>query len=50
MIMTREKPEEITFIDPLSDFGFKFFFGEEPNKNLLIAFLNEVFQVLHTAT
>lgn len=42
--MTREKPEEITFIDPLSDFGFKKIFGEEPNKDLLIAFLNEVFQ------
>ena len=44
MIMTKEKPEEITFIDPLSDFGFKKIFGEEPNKDLLIAFLNEVFQ------
>ena len=32
------------FIDPLSDFGFKFLFGSEPNKELLIAFLNELFE------
>ncbi len=42
--MSRQKPEEITFIDPLSDFGFKRIFVEEPNKDLLIAFLNEVFK------
>uniref|UniRef100_UPI002930B09D Rpn family recombination-promoting nuclease/putative transposase n=1 Tax=Pedobacter antarcticus TaxID=34086 RepID=UPI002930B09D len=28
----------------LSDFGFKRIFGSEPNKALLIAFLNEIFQ------
>jgi hypothetical protein len=27
--MTREKPIEVTFIDPLSDFGFKKICGEE---------------------
>nr|WP_316744633.1 PD-(D/E)XK nuclease family transposase [Pedobacter antarcticus] len=33
-----------TYIDLLSDFGFKRIFGSEPNKALLIAFLNEIFQ------
>ncbi len=32
------------FIDPLTDFGFKRIFGSEPNKELLIAFLNELFK------
>ena len=32
------------FIDPLTDFGFKRIFGSEPNKDLLIAFLNELFR------
>jgi hypothetical protein len=32
------------YIDPLSDFGFKLIFGSEPNKDLLIAFLNELFK------
>ena len=31
------------YIDPLVDFAFKKIFGSEPNKDLLIAFLNEVF-------
>ena len=35
---------ETTFIDLTSDFGFKKLFGEEPNKDLLLSFLNEVFQ------
>lgn len=35
---------ETKFIDLTSDFGFKKLFGEEPNKDLLISFLNEVFQ------
>lgn len=29
-----------TYINPLTDFGFKKLFGEEPNKILLISFLN----------
>lgn len=33
-----------TYIDPLSDFGFKRLLGAEPNKDLLIAFLNSVFE------
>lgn len=35
---------ETTFIDLTSDFGFKKLFGEEPNKDLLISFLNAIFQ------
>ena len=31
------------FIDPLSDFGFKHLFGSEPNKDILIDFLNQLF-------
>ena len=30
------------YIDPFTDFGFKKLFGEEPNKDLLIDFLNEL--------
>ncbi len=33
-----------TFIEPLSDFGFKKIFGSAVNKDLLITFLNVVFQ------
>lgn len=31
------------YIDPLLDFSFKKIFGSEPNKDLLIALLNEIF-------
>ncbi len=37
-------PVTVKFIDPLVDFAFKKIFGSEPNKDLLIAFLNEVFR------
>jgi hypothetical protein len=30
------------FINPFTDFGFKRLFGEEPNKDLLLDFLNQV--------
>lgn len=30
------------FIDPFTDFGFKRLFGSEPNKDLLIDFLNQI--------
>jgi hypothetical protein len=30
------------YINPLTDFGFKRLFGTEPNKNLLIDFLNVI--------
>jgi len=38
-IMIHHQPR---FIDPMVDFAFKKIFGTEPNKDLLIAFLNEV--------
>ena len=31
------------FINPYTDFGFKKLFGTEPNKDLLISFLNALF-------
>jgi predicted transposase/invertase (TIGR01784 family) len=37
-------PEAGRFIDPLSDFGFKRLFGNEPNKDILIDFLNQLFK------
>src|SRR5882762_3986359 len=43
--MSKNKPPIIgKYIDPLVDFAFKKIFGSEPNKDLLIAFLNEVFR------
>jgi predicted transposase/invertase (TIGR01784 family) len=43
--MPNHKPPIIgKYIDPLVDFAFKKIFGSEPNKDLLIAFLNEVFR------
>jgi len=30
------------YINPLTDFGFKKLFGTEPNKDLLIDFLNQI--------
>ena len=38
-----QPPKPTRFIDLLSDYGFKFVFGSEPNKDLLIHFLNEIF-------
>jgi len=35
------------YINPLTDFGFKKLFGSEPNKNLLIDFLNELLPEKH---
>ena len=32
------------YIDPLSDFGFKHLFGGEPDKEIMIAFLNALFE------
>ena len=39
-----KQPVTLKYIDPLVDFAFKKIFGSEPNKDLLIAFLNEVFR------
>ena len=41
---TIHQPFAGKYIDPLTDFGFKKIFGSDPNKDLLIAFLNEVFR------
>jgi len=38
------QPKPGRFIDPLSDFGFKHLFGNEPNKDILIEFLNALFK------
>jgi predicted transposase/invertase (TIGR01784 family) len=38
------QPNPGRFIDPLSDFGFKHLFGNEPNKDILIDFLNQLFK------
>jgi predicted transposase/invertase (TIGR01784 family) len=37
-------PKKSKYIDLMTDFGFKRIFGTEPNRDLLIAFLNEVFK------
>lgn len=36
------KNQQEKYINPLTDFGFKKLFGTEPNKNLLIDFLNQI--------
>lgn len=38
------------YIDPRTDFGFKFLFGTPMNKDLLIGFLNALFHGTHTIT
>jgi hypothetical protein len=48
LLQTLKAPKEppyclYRFIDPLTDFGFKWVFGSELNKDSLIAFLNELF-------
>lgn len=35
------------YVNPLTDFGFKKLFGEEPNKDLLIDFLNQLLPERH---
>ncbi|MFC6101261.1 PD-(D/E)XK nuclease family transposase [Olivibacter domesticus] len=37
-------PQAGKFIDPLSDWGFRHYFGSEPNKEILIGFLNDLFE------
>jgi predicted transposase/invertase (TIGR01784 family) len=37
-------PKKIKYIDLMTDFGFKRIFCTDPNRDLLIAFLNEVFR------
>lgn len=38
------------YIDPRTDFGFKYLFGTPMNKDLLIGFLNALFHGTHTIT
>ena len=38
---------EDKYINPLTDFGFKKLFGSEPNKDLLIDFLNQLLPAIH---
>lgn len=38
---------EDKYINPFTDFGFKKLFGEEPNKDLLINFLNTLLPERH---
>ena len=35
------------YVNPLTDFGFKKIFGEEPNKDILISFLNQILPEQH---
>jgi len=37
-------PEHTRYINPLVDFSFRKIFGSDPNKDILIAFLNEIFR------
>lgn len=37
-------PADSTYINPLTDFGFKYLFGQEENKQFLLSFLNAVLQ------
>jgi predicted transposase/invertase (TIGR01784 family) len=43
-MLPNKRPIPGKYIDPLIDFAFKKIFGSDPNKDLLIAFLNEVFR------
>jgi predicted transposase/invertase (TIGR01784 family) len=38
------------YINPFTDFGFKKLFGSEPNKDILISFLNEILPDKHRIT
>ena len=43
--MTKSKQPNVgKFIDPLTDWGFRHLFGQEPNKEILKEFLNDLFQ------
>ncbi len=35
------------YIDPFTDFGFKWLFGTEENKRFLISFLNDLLDLEH---
>lgn len=42
-VTTIASPAGRRFIDPLTDFGFKYLLGGEPNKEIIIEFLNAIF-------
>lgn len=44
LIANGKEPKIGRFIDPLTDWGFRHLFGQEPNKKILIEFLNDLFQ------
>lgn len=44
IIMIEKKSDTGRYVDPTSDFGFKFYFGRPENKSLLILLLNGLFQ------
>ncbi len=44
MIMASSKKHLGKYVDPRTDFGWKFYFGREENKILLIDFLNSLFE------
>ncbi|WP_134090202.1 PD-(D/E)XK nuclease family transposase [Olivibacter sp. XZL3] len=41
--MSNFQPKPEKYIDPLNDWGFRYYFGE-PNKEILMAFLNDLFE------
>ena len=50
MVSGRGRIVQDRYINPLTDFGFKRLFGTEPNKALLIDFLNVVLPTHHTVS
>ncbi|MEO1445175.1 MAG: Rpn family recombination-promoting nuclease/putative transposase, partial [Cyanobacteria bacterium J06635_11] len=46
--MFEDRSHQIRYVNPLTDFGFKRLFGTEPNKALLIDFLNVILPAHHT--
>jgi predicted transposase/invertase (TIGR01784 family) len=47
---TSAMPLTDKYITPFTDFGFKKLFGSEPNKDILISFLNEILPEKHRIT
>jgi len=47
---TSAMPLTDKYINPFTDFGFKKLFGSEPNKDILISFLNEILPEKHRIT
>lgn len=47
MLVIEDKSMKERFLNPFTDFGFKKLFGEEPNKDLLMSFLNTLLPQKH---